>query len=403
MMSSFKPKTTQPTMPKIPPGRPRSDSSKKGSGRADSRVWLEISLERIVGNLKRIRSRVRPAKVMCVLKANGYGLGAVNLAQALEKGGADRFGVAELKEALALKGKIKVPIQLLSGILPSEIPGALSHGLVIPISTPEAAIGIQAEAKRQGRRATVHVKIDTGMGRMGLTPEQALDLVPKLAGDRHLRIEGIFSHFAHANQPEHFKSREQLNLFQQVCGSFERQGLRFDLKHMANSDAINNLPESYFDMVRTGINLYGVFDLKGEQAYALQHTLSLKTTLLARRFLRAGHQIGYGCTHTLFEDTWVGTVPAGYADGIPLAASNSAWVLINGRRCPIIGRVSMDYITVNLNGSPKARIGDPVVLVGRSGRERISIEDWARVKQTHPYEIICSLGPRVERIYLKKG
>jgi alanine racemase len=169
---------------------------------------------------------------------------------------------------------------------------------------------------------------------------------------------------------------------------------------MANSDGINNFPSSYADLVRTGINLYGVFDLKGKQAYPLAPSLTLKTTLLARRRLKAGHSIGYGCTHTLSKDTWVGTVPAGYADGIPLAASNSFFVLIAGKRCPIIGRVSMDYITIDLSACPNARVGDLVVLVGESGRASISIEDWARVKQTHPYEIICSLGPRVERVFV---
>lgn len=382
--------------------RPDENSASPSSPPA-SRVQLEIDLQALVANLKRIKSRVKPARVMCVLKANGYGLGALRLAPALERGGADRFGVAELKEALALKRLVKAPIQLLSGVLPGEITGGLREGFVLPIATPEAAVEIQAEAKRQNRVAVVHVKVDTGMGRMGLTPEQAMRLVPQLAGDRHLRLEGIFSHFSNANQPEHAKSRDQLALFNEVCAKLSKQGIRFELQHMANSDAINNLPDAYFDMVRTGINLYGVFDLKGEKAYALQPTLTLKTTLMARRRLPAGHQIGYGCTHTLFEDTWVGTVPAGYADGLPLAASNSAWVLIRGKRCPIIGRVSMDYITVNLNGCPSARIGDEVILVGRSGREILSIEDWARVKQTHPYEIICSLGPRVERVYLEKA
>ncbi len=204
---------------------------------------------------------------------------------------------------------------------------------------------------------------------------------------------------ANADHPEHGKTRDQWSAFIRLKQGLAEKGIEFPLLHMANSDAINNFPEAYFDMVRTGINLYGVFELQGRQAYALKPTLTLKTTLLARRRLPAGHSVGYGCTHTLFENTWVGTVPAGYADGLPLAASNSGWVLIRGKRCPIIGRVSMDYITVNLNGCPRAAVGDEVVMVGQSGSEFITVEDWARVKQTHPYEIICSLGPRVQRLY----
>jgi alanine racemase len=172
------------------------------------------------------------------------------------------------------------------------------------------------------------------------------------------------------------------------------------LVHLANSDGINNFPDAYFNMVRTGINLYGVFDLLGFQAYKLSPSLTLKSTLLERRLLPAGFTIGYGGTHALFRDTWVGTLPAGYADGVPLAASNSGYVLIRGQACPIIGRVSMDYLTVDLTPCPKAQVGDEVVLVGRSGKREFTIEDWARIKQTHPYDIICSLGQRVERVYL---
>jgi len=336
---------------------------------------------------------------MCVLKAGGYGLGALPLAKALSQGGADRFGVAELKEALALRAAVKQPIQMLSGVLNWEIPEAISQGIILPIGTPEAAEGILTEAKRQGKRATVHVKVDTGMGRMGLTLSQAKKWVPKLAKTRELRLEGLFSHFANANHPENGKTQLQFQLFMDLVKEFENQGIRFPIRHISNSDAINNFPEADLDMVRTGINLYGVFDLQGRQAYRLKPSLELKTTLLAKRRLPAGSTIGYGCTHTLFEDTWVGTVPAGYADGVPLAASNSGWVLLKGKRCPILGRVSMDYITVNLNACPGARVGDDVVLVGKSGKEEITIEDWARVKQTHPYEIICSLGNRVQRIF----
>lgn len=372
---------------------------KNRPGDLDSRVWLEINLQAIVENLRRIRRRVQPAKVMCVLKANGYGLGAVPLAKALDAGGAHRFGVAELKEALALRQATDKPVQLLSGVLPWEIAPALEAGLILPISTPEAADWILREAKRQKRVATVHVKVDTGMGRMGLTLEEAETCIPRLARESSLKLEGLFSHFANADHPEHGKTREQWLAFTGLQRSLAAKGIKFPLLHMANSDGINNFPEAYFDMVRTGINLYGVFELQGRQAYALKPSLTLKTTLLARRLLPAGHSVGYGCTHTLFENTWVGTVPAGYADGLPLAASNSGWVLIRGKRCPIIGRVSMDYITVNLNGCPRAAVGDEVVMVGQSGRETITVEDWARVKQTHPYEIICSLGPRVQRLY----
>ena len=342
---------------------------------------------------------MKPARVMAVLKADAYGLGAVPVAEALVASGADRLGVAEVKEAAQLVGRFPVPVQIIGGLLASEIPLCVGLGVVCPVPDLETARALSREAMRQGRRVKVHIKVDTGMGRLGIPHFRAYEDILSARKLPGLEFEGIYSHFPNANNPMHGKSREQIALFRSLLDRLKAAGLRFPLAHMANSDGINNFPEAYFDMVRTGINLYGVFDLSGLRTYRLSPTLTLKTALLAKRKLPAGYAIGYGGTHTLFRDTWVGTVPAGYADGMPLAASNSGEVLIRGKACPIIGRISMDYLTVNLNGCPAARMGDEVILVGRSGRKEITIEDWARIKQTHPYEIICSLGKRVERVY----
>lgn len=377
----------------------RASDSSDASRTYPARLTLEVDLSALRRNFARIRKSVRPAGIMAVLKADAYGLGAIPVAEALVAAGADRLGVAEVKEAAQLVGRFPVPVQIIGGLLAAEIPPCVRLGVVCPLPDLDTAKALSKEAVRQKRRVKVHVKVDTGMGRLGIPHFRAFeDIVAarKLPG---LDFEGIYSHFPNANNPMHGKSREQIGLFRTLLERLEAAGIRFPLVHMANSDGINNFPEAYFDMVRTGINLYGVFDLSGLRSYRLAPTLTLKTALLARRRLPAGYTIGYGATHTLFRDTWVGTVPAGYADGVPLAASNSGEVLIRGRACPIIGRVSMDYLTVNLNECPAARVGDEVILVGRSGRREITIEDWARIKQTHPYEIICSLGKRVERAY----
>ncbi len=336
---------------------------------------------------------------MAVLKANAYGLGALPVAKALVEAGADRLGVAEVKEAAELVRNFRVPVQIVGGISLPEIPPAVRLGVVCPVPDLETAKALSREARKQGRKVRAHLKIDTGMGRLGLPHFRAREDIGAILRLPGLICEGIYSHFSNANNPQHGKSREQLGLFHGLLEDLQGAGHEFSLIHMANSDGINNFPSSYFNLVRTGINLYGVFDLDGLRTYHLHPSLSLKTSLIARRRLPAGYTIGYGCTHTLFRDTWVGTVPAGYADGVPLAASNSGEVLIRGRACPIIGRVSMDYLTVDLTPCEKARVGDTVVLVGRSGDREITIEDWARVKQTHPYDIICSLGNRVERVY----
>lgn len=379
----------------MPVKRPKTGAS------ADypSRVRLEVDLGAIRRNFAQIRKTVKPAKVMAVLKANAYGLGAVPVAEALVEAGVDRLGVAEIKEGAGLVKRFGLPVQIVGGILEAEIPACVRFGVVCPVGDLEIAKALSREAKRQGRKVKIHIKVDTGMGRLGFPHFRAFEDILSVRKLPRLEFEGIYSHFPNANNPMHAKSQEQVGLFRGLVDRLALEDIRFLLVHMANSDGINNFPASYFNLVRTGINLYGVFDLTGLRSYRLHASLALKTTLLARRKLPAGYTIGYGCTHALFRDTWVGTVPAGYADGVPLAASNSGMVLIRGKACPILGRVSMDYLTVDLNGCPAARVGEEVVLVGKSGRKEITIEDWARIKQTHPYDIICSLGDRVERVY----
>jgi alanine racemase len=213
----------------LPTGQMKSSRinqmSQKSGRDLGSRVWLEIKVKRILTNFRTIRKKVQPAAIMCVLKANGYGLGALPLAKALVAGGADRIGVAELKEALLLQGQVDCPIQLISGVLPWEIRPAIQAGFVLPISTLESAQAVSLEAKRQKKTTKVHVKVDTGMGRLGLTPEEAMEWVPKLAKAPYLQVEGIFSHFANANQPSHPKTRDQLKVFERVVQSLTEKGI----------------------------------------------------------------------------------------------------------------------------------------------------------------------------------
>ena len=362
-----------------------------------SRVWIEIDIKAIQYNFLRIAKTVKPAKIMAVLKANAYGLGIDPIARALIKAGAFRIGVAELKEAIQIVNTLPVPIQILGSIMKCEIPDIVKAGIICPITDYKTAKIISLEACKQNKKVTCHLLIDTGMGRLGIPYMIALKEIKKILTLPHIYFEGIYSHFPNANNPYHPKTKEQLSIFKELLNNLS--DYTFPLIHIANSDAINNFSNSYFNMVRTGINLYGVFDLQGRRTYNLKPTISLKTKLIAKRKLPAGYTIGYGCTYTLFHDTIVGTIPAGYADGIPMSSSNSAQVLIAGKECPIIGRVSMDYITIDLNGSPNAKLGDTVTIIGNSGKKENTVEDWAKIKQSHPYDIICSLGNRVERLY----
>lgn len=366
-----------------------------------ARVRLEIRLAAIRRNFVRIARVVKPAQVMAVLKADAYGLGMMPIATLLAEAGADRFGVAEASEAVALKKKFpRHPVQILSGLLEHEVAPCVRYDIICPVSDEAMARVLSREAVARRKTVTIHIKVDTGMGRLGIPHAEAFEAIRRIAKLPGLTLEGICSHFASANLPRNGQTREQIRRFRMLLDALKAAGIEFPLVHMANSDGINNFPEAWFNLVRTGINLYGVFDLQGNRAYHLVPSLTLSTTLLQKRLLPAGSTIGYGGTHTLFRDTWVGTIPVGYADGVPLAASNSGRVLIRGQECPVIGRVSMDYITVDLTACPKARVGDKVILVGKSGDKEFTIEDWARIKQTHPYDIICSLGKRVERVYV---
>jgi alanine racemase len=266
------------------------------------------------------------------------------------------------------------------------------------VGSYEIAEVISKCAVQNGKQAKVHFIIDTGMGRLGIPYFCAEDVIRRCMSLPGLVFEGIYSHFANANDPEHPKTREQLLLFQNLLLNIS--DITLPLVHLANSDGINNFSESYFRMVRTGINLYGVFDLNGHRAYELKPTVSFCSRLIAKRELPAGYTIGYGCTYRLPKDTVVGTIPVGYADGIPFHLGKQAHVLINGVSVPVIGRVSMDYITVDLKDVPDVAVGERVVLFGKSGDKQITVEDWARLKLSHPYDILCSLGNRVRRVYL---
>lgn len=365
------------------------------------RVWVEIDLATLVDNYRHIAAAVAPARVMAVLKANAYGLGGLPVARALASAGVARFGVAEPNEAFEL-APLGLPVQILGAVLPEELPELVRHDIVLPLTDLGTARLAGAEATRQGRRVRGHFKIDSGMGRLGIPLDEAAETVRAARPTPGLICEGIYSHFPAAFRGGDDMTLRQIDGFVALLEGLAREGLAFDCRHVANSDAINNFPRAAqppFNLVRTGINLHGSFDTEGRRRLSLRPVLTLKTRLVSARRLPAGHTIGYGCTYRLPRATTVGTVSAGYADGLPLALSNRGHVLVRGSPCPVLGRISMDYTTVSLEQAPAAAVGDEVVCLGGEGPQAITVEDWAQLKGTHPYEIICSLGNRVRRCY----
>ena len=368
-----------------------------------SRVWLEINLGILRQNYCKVAESVSPCHVMGVLKANAYGLGVERIAASLKEAGCSRFGVAELNEALALN-RCGVPVQILGSVLVDEIPDAVEAGITLPITDIDTARHISMAASALGLTATCHFLVDTGMGRLGVPVKEAADVIREAVALPNLVCEGIYSHFPVAYQSGSEFSNRQMDDIIALLETLARDAIGFRWRHIANSDAINNFPRAYappFNAVRTGINLHGSFDAEGQRVLDLQPILTLKTRLTSVRRLPAGSHIGYGCSYRLPHDMLVGTISAGYADGLPLALSNRGHVLIHGRACQVLGRVSMDYTTVSLEQVADAACGDEVICLGGDGPAAITVEDWATLKGTHAYEIICSFGSRVARRYVE--
>ena len=384
------------------------------------RVQVEIDMQALVRNYRKIAAHVRPMKVLCVLKANAYGLGVGAYAKALASAGCTMFGVAEPFEALELKkalascvtrpdnpslpSRVSRPpfdIQILSSILPDEIPEMVKAGVILPIIDVATAKLISAAAVKAKKVARVHFKLDTGMGRLGILAKDALAVIREVKKLPNLDCEGLFSHCPMAFEPKDPYTKGQIKLFKSIVAAAAKEGISFKKVHMAASDAINNFPETAkapFTVVRTGINLHGSFDPYGRKALRVEPVLSLRTRVAQVRELPAGTTLGYGRTWCLAKPTKVATISAGYADGLPLALTNRGFVFIGGRRCKIIGRISMDYTTVDVSGVADVKPGDEVVCFGACGKDSITPDDWAALKGTHAYDIICSLGTRVERV-----
>ena len=367
------------------------------------RVWLEINLTTLTENYCKIAAAVTPATTIAVLKANAYGLGVLPIAQALSAAGVNHFGVAEPHEAIQLV-PLQKRVQVLSSILPDEIPAMVENRIILPATDIETVTLISQESVRQGVTTAVHLKIDTGMGRLGIRVENAPQIIRAMMRLPNLAFDGIFSHFPCAYDVNSELTRQQIDQFCALLADLAHDGIVIPLRHIANSDAINNYPRACkqpFNVVRTGINLHGSFDTAGQRSLHVIPVLTLKTRIASIRNLAQGTGIGYGHTHRLSHPMRVAVISAGYADGLPLALSNTGYVIIHGKRCPVLGRISMDYTVVSLEHVAQAAVGDEVICLGQQGDERVTVEDWAAIKETHPYEIICSFGSRVERVYTR--
>jgi alanine racemase len=375
-------------------------------GAVTERVWAEIELGAVSQNFNYAQVRVGGSVgVMAVVKSNAYGHGAVPVAHELERQGVKAFGVATAEEGIELReAGISLPVVIIGSCFEGEIEPALTHGLSLSLSPGEIFWPIVETAKKLDVTAHVHLLVDTGMSRDGLTPEASLELAEHLAETPQIHLEGTYTHLATSMEADKSFCHEQLGRFNDVVSELFSRNIHPGILHSASSGGLFTLPSSHFDMVRQGISLYGMTPSAHVAEEAdLTPAMTIKSRVMAIKEIGEGQSVGYLRQFVAKRPTRLATVSMGYADGLRVAMSNKGSVLINGRRAPVVGRVMMDCIVVDVTRLPSVRVGDEVVVIGKSGRNRIRAEEVADLCETSPYEIMCLLGRRVKRIYSRDG
>ncbi|MBI1806127.1 MAG: alanine racemase [Ignavibacteria bacterium] len=365
----------------------------------------EIHLQCLHDNLDGIRQRVtHGVKIMGIVKANAYGHGLVEIAQALVRCGVDYFGVGFIEEGVILRQNgITTPILVLGGVLGSQIQEFLKNDLEITVSSVEIAERIEREAQLNGGRAArVHLKIDTGMERIGVRAENILPFIRRVAQLQHLELIGVYSHFATADECDKSFAHQQLDRFHTVLQTIHKLGIEIPLTHIANSGAILDLPDSYFSMVRPGIMMYGVYpSQETSRSISLHPVLALKSNVVFVKEVPSGTSISYGRKYTTACRTKIATVPIGYGDGYGRRLTNRSEVLINGQRHRVVGTICMDQIMVEIGMDSAIHVGDEVTLLGKDGNETISAWDLSEKLGTIPYELFTGITARVPRVFIQ--
>jgi alanine racemase len=359
-----------------------------------------VNLSSIAHNIAEIRKRIgNQRSLMAVVKADGYGHGAVEVSRVAIKNGADWLGVALPEEGQQLReAGIEVPILVVGLIQPEEAYKIVRFRLAQAVASVELLESLDYEAGRASTSVNVHVKVDTGMGRIGIKPEEAVSFVRRLYSFKNLNLEGVFSHLSSADEKDKTFSVRQLQLFEQVINELHSAGINVPKKHIANSAAVLDLPQSYYDMVRPGIMIYGLYPSKEvSRSIELKTAMTFKTRVTAVKEVPRGTPISYGRTFVTQKLTKVATLPVGYADGYSRLLSNRGEVVIKGQRVPVIGSVCMDMCMVDVSSIGDVRPGDEVILFG----EELHVDEVAAKLGTINYEVVCAVSKRVPRIYVQ--
>lgn len=366
-------------------------------------TWIEVNLEAVSHNIKQIKSKLSPGiQLLAIVKANGYGNGAVEVAHVCIDEGVNMLGVALIEEAIELReAGIKLPILVMGSIYPFDnYKKIIEYDLIPTVASIESGRKLVEICRAEKAVCKVHVKIDTGMGRIGVVPSSAVSLVKFLVSSKELELEGIYSHLASADSDSYFTEKQIVD-FSKLLDMLRIEKIDIMYKHIANSAAIQKYKESHYNMVRPGLSLYGLLPFAKEaQLIDLKNVMSWKTRIIFLKKVPIQTSISYGRTFVTKRESLIATIPVGYADGFSRFLSNKGEVLVKGKRAPIVGRVCMDMCMLDVTDVGGVRVGNEVVLIGKQGDETITVEDVASIIGTINYEVVCNISKRVPRVYI---
>jgi alanine racemase len=368
--------------------------------------WIEVDLDAVADNVRALQATAQPRQgVTAVVKAQAYGMGAAAVAGAAVSAGARGVAVSRVSEARRLRqAGFCEPILLLGGLDREDLAEVVAARLTPTLSDWTSAEGLAAAAHAAGETCSVQVKVDTGMTRYGAPPEEAMAIGRGLRNLPSLELEGFYTHFAAADDPDPFFAHQQLARFLAICQQLESEGLSLGIKHAANSAGALRVPGAGLDTIRTGIALAGAYATGWvPRVGSLRNAVSLKARVVRFHTPAVGSSIGYGRTYKVYRPMRVALVACGYADGLPRACSNRGRVLIRGQRAPLVGTVSMDMAMADVSHLPEVEVGDEVVILGRQGQDEIDLDEFSESAGIIPHELLVRLGSRAPRIYLRDG
>lgn len=373
-----------------------------------NRVYLRVDLDRICANVQEVIKKVGAGtRVMPVVKADAYGHGAIEVTKALSEIGTYGFAVATVGEALALRrAGITKPILILDFVFPNQFETIIRNDIMLTIFQYGIAKSLNEAAIQMGTTAHIHLKVDTGMGRIGYIPnDESAEEIRKISELSNIEIDGIFTHFACADSADKTSMNAQLERFRNFVGKLEALGVDIPVKHVCNSAAIIDMQDNFLNMVRSGIITYGLFPSEevNKENLDIKPAMEMHSVVINVKTINKGDTVSYGSTYVAEKPTVIATIPVGYADGYPRQLSNKGSVLIHGRRAKIVGRVCMDQFMVDVTDIPDVLIGDNVTLVGADGDECITCEEIGEISGRFNYEFLCCITRRVPRVYIRNG